>query len=378
MKKFIPDHILYGSIIIGSVEAFASVIQEFPGRPELLRMYADLLAALKHEDAAILNYDQAARLFLDAGRLFQGWVCKLLRWQLQRPSRDQLLEFHQAVESTAHNGAPVDEFIKNLTPAERMAVFSQFGRMWAPAGRTLLRAGERQTQLYLVVSGVLKEASYEMVSQKPRFRREANRVVWEADCFGDVYPFSDQIPAQSHVVASTRVELAMISRQRLMRACRRYPNVENGLIRLCRIRFEKKTEKPSSEVRKGERYRIPTRMGVEILPLREGDPSMVVKGLSHDLSVSGVSFVPERNGTPPEPSGLLGAEDLLGRNVRVTILAEDVSLTIAGQIVRKRPVMINGHKLQSLGIQFAEIPPRLRGMFFAFADSAKDADPPSP
>jgi hypothetical protein len=120
-------------------------------------MHADQLAAKKLRDAAIEHYDQAARLFLNAGRLFQAWVSKILLWRLKRPSRDQLLEFHQAVESTTHNGAPVDEFIKNLTPAERMAVISQFRRIWAGPGKTILNAGDRQTHLYLVVSGVLKE-----------------------------------------------------------------------------------------------------------------------------------------------------------------------------------------------------------------------------
>jgi hypothetical protein len=38
--------------------------------------------------------------------------------------------------------------------------------------------------------------------------------------------------------------------------------------------------------------------------------------------------------------------------------------------------VINGHKFQSIGIQFAEIPPRLRGAFFAFAESAKDENLP--
>jgi hypothetical protein len=33
--------------------------------------------------------------------------------------------------------------------------------------------------------------------------------------------------------------------------------------------------------------------------------------------------------------------------------------------------VINGNKTQAIGIQFAEIPPRLRGAFFVFAESAK-------
>lgn len=378
MKKSIPEYIVDGSIVVDSVEAFASILKEFPGRPELLKMHAGQLAARKFRDEAIEHYDQATRLFLDAGRLFQAWVSKILQWRLKRPSRDQLLEFHQAVERTTHNGAPVDNFIRNLAPGERMAVFSQFRRIWAEAGKTILKTGDRQTHLYLVVSGVLKETGYEMVTQKPRFRREASRVLWEADSFGDIYPFSEQIPTQSHVVATTRVELVMISRQRLMRACLRHPNVESGIIRLCRIRSDNKKESLSNGVRKGHRYPIPTRMSVEILPEKDSDPSIIMEGYSGDISISGVSFIPERNGGPPEESGKLSLKDLLHRNVRVTIPADQLLVAIPGQIVRKRHIMIDGHKTPSYGIQFAEMSPRLRGAFFAFAESARDKDvPPS-
>lgn len=376
MKKSIPEYILDGSIAVDSIEAFASILKEFPDRPELLKMHADQLAAKKLREAAIEHYDQAARRFLDGGRLFLAWLSKILQWRLMRPSREELLEFHQAVDRTPHNGAPVDEFIKNLAPAERMAVFSQFRRIWAGAGKTIVNAGDRQTHLYLVVSGVLKEICYEMMTQKPRFRREGCRLLWEADSFGEVYPFSEQISAQSHVVATTRVELVVVSRQRLMRACLRHPNVESGIIRLCHIRSENKKDGLSDGVRKGHRYPIPTRMIVEILPESAAEPSIIMDGYSQDLSISGVSFIPERNGGPPEESGQLSLKDLLHRSVRVTIPSDKLLVAISGQIVRKHHIMINGHKIPSYGIQFAEMTPRLRGAFFAFAENARDKDVP--
>lgn len=379
MKKTVPEYILDGSIVVDSIDAYESILKEFPDRPELLKIYAEMLAAEKLKDAAIRQYGQAARLFLDSGRLFQAWVSKILQWRLQRPSREQFLEFHHTIAHTAHNGAPVDDFIRSLSPAERMAVFSQFRRVVAPAGKTILKAGDCPRHLYMVVAGVLRENSYEMVSQKPRFRRDASRVLWEADCFGDIYPFSEQLPSQSDVVATTRVEVVMISRQRLMRACRRHPCVENGIIRLCRIRSVKKIETPSNGVRKGQRYSIPTRMSVSVLPNENGQLPMVMEGHSRDLSVSGVSFIPERNGEQPKAYVSAAGEDLLNRDVRVTIPADNFSVAISGRIVRNRHTVINGHKIQSIGIQFAEIPPRLRGAFFIFAESAKDENlPPHP
>jgi hypothetical protein len=49
-------------------------------------------------------------------------------------------------------------------------------------------------------------------------------------------------------------------------------------------------------------------------------------------------------------------------------------MAISGQIVRKRNVVVKGLRIQSLGIQFAKMPPRLRGAFFALAESAQRSD----
>ena len=85
MKKTIPDYIVEGSIVVDSLEAFGTILKEFPGRPELLRMHAERLAAGRSRGPAIQQYDKAARLFLNSGRLLQAWVAQSLKWQLQRP-----------------------------------------------------------------------------------------------------------------------------------------------------------------------------------------------------------------------------------------------------------------------------------------------------
>jgi hypothetical protein len=374
MKKTIPDYIVEGSIVVDSLEAFRTILKKFPGRPELLKMHADRLAAAQFRIHAIQQYDEAARLFLDSGRLLQAWVSQSLKWQLQRPSREQLIEFHRAVASIPHNGAPADDFIKNLHPRERMAVFGCIRRTCVPAGKTVLSAGKHLVDLYLVVSGVLKEACYELVSQKPRFRREASRLLWEADSFGEVYPFADEILDQPQVVTSTQAELLVISRLHLMRACRRYPNVENGIIRLCRIRSDKPAERSSDKIRKGMRYTIPTRMSVEIFADGGSGPSIVLQGYCRDLSISGVSFLVEGQEADPAAGWPSSADDLVRRKVRVTIPSENFSVTISGMIVRKRKVSVGGQKSQTLVIEFAEMPPRLRGAFFAFAENAKSSE----
>jgi hypothetical protein len=93
------------------------------------------------------------------------------------------------------------------------------------------------------------------------------------------------------------------------------------------------------------------------------------------LSISGVSLLGESNGALSEKGWLASTDDLIRRKVRVTIPAEDFSMAISGLIVRQRNVWVHGRRTQSLGIEFAKMPPRLRGAFFAFAENAKDAEP---
>lgn len=371
MTKTIPEHVIDGSIVIDSIEASTSILKDYPDRPELLKMHADLLAANHQRAAAAEHYARAAARFLAAGRPFQAWVAKTLQWALQRPRPDQLLDFHLALGRAAHKGAPADRFIQGLTPPERMAVFARFQRVRAPAGKTLMKAGTPQNRLYLVVAGQLREASYEMVSQKPRPGREASRMLREADAFGEVYPFNGESPGRSHVETVTRAELLVLSKSHLMRASRRFPNLEGGLIRLCGIRAGKREAHPSSAVRRGERYSVSIKLNLTILPTATGGPPVDMTGFCSDLSVSGVSFIPEANGSGPKAGEL--SDSLVDRAVRVCVPAGDLSLSITGRIVRKRQVVFNGYRVTALGIRFAEMPPRLRGAFFAFAEGSRDS-----
>ncbi len=260
MKKTIPQYIIDGSIRIESIEAFRGVLKEFPGRPELLKMYADLLAVCKRTYVAGQHYSEAAHVFLNAGRLFPAWVCKLLQWQLHRPSQEEFLEFHHTLGSTPHNGAPVDRFIKNLSPSERTALFAKFKRIYVPAQQTVLAAEEQRACIYFVVSGVLQEVTSETLDQLPRTQPEASRILWEADCFGDIYPFSEPAPTNFYVQTTTRVELITIPRSQLVRVCSRLPGVERGLLDLWHFRYGKNLARSPQEVRQEKSYRIAASM----------------------------------------------------------------------------------------------------------------------
>lgn len=373
MKKTLPEHLVDGSMTIETLDASAAILREHPEQPELLKLHADLLAADHQHDAAAAHYARAADGFLAQGRAFQAWVAKALQWLLQRPRPDQLLDFHMAVDRAGQAGAPADLFVQGLTPPERMAVFARFQRVRVPGGRTLAKPGAVQNRLHFVVSGRLRESLYETVSQKPRPGREPSRTLKEADAFGDVYPFSGNTRGRAHVETVTRCELLVMAKSHLVRVSRRFPGVESGLLRLCGIRASELEPRKSSAVRRGERYAVAAKLALAILPSASGGPPLDLSGFCSDLSVSGVSFIPETNGSGPSAADL--ASEYMNRAVRVTVPAGHLSLAIAGRIVRKRHVLFNGYRVTALGIRFAEMPPRLRGAFFAFVEGCREAAP---
>jgi hypothetical protein len=67
-------------------------------------------------------------------------------------------------------------------------------------------------------------------------------------------------------------------------------------------------------------------------------------------------------------------KDLGHQRVRVAISSEALSMSIPGQIMRTRKVVVNGSRTLSLGIQFDKVSPRVSGAFLAFAEGTGNFD----
>ena len=320
-----------GSIRIETTEDFRRIVSKYPEDPELLRIYALRLAADNRTEDAAWTYARAAALFFGAGTLFKGWLCKLLEWRLQRPSRQQLAEVQKTIV-TASPQTGIDEFIKKLTAGERMAIFSRVKFVSWPAGKSVVPAGERLLGLYVVIAGILKEEGPGDGSKL--------RIYQERDCFG--FPVQ---PSAGHpgVRSMTRVELMTISREHLLDSFHRFPNVERKLKLLGRQSEGKGPAAPQS-TRKGERYLNKTFMNLRIPPLQAGETSLVLKGCSHEISLTGISFIPEQHGRPDESEATRNPASFIGRKVYARILAEGISVEVQGQIVRINEVFDYGER----------------------------------
>jgi CRP-like cAMP-binding protein len=371
MGKSVADHILEGSILVESHEALGSIVRQFPDNAHLLRLYAEMLATDNLKEA-VRHYDLAAGAFLSAGKLLPAILSKVREWMVARPLPEQLKSFHRKIAAAASDGTPASEVAKRLSPAARMALFSRVEILCLPAGTVVRKPGEVENTLWAVVCGRLKESNYEMVSHKPRHARQPERFLGEGHFFGDIYPFSSEILSRSCVEAVTRVELVSFSKRRLIQISRKHPNLEQVVLEVCRVRFRPGGDPTAAALRQGERYEMPAPMTLEIEAPAAGQAPLVLTGRSRDISLSGLSFIPE-SWQVLDPSLL----DLLaGRRVKVILAFEDLSLTVSGRLARIFQVSRNGRKTLAVGVRFSEIPLSLRGAFFALAGSAANGAGP--
>jgi hypothetical protein len=379
MSKAMIEHILEDPAANGSVEAFGSVINEFPKDPELLKLFADFLAAKGKGAPAAQHYSVASEIFLGTGRLLHAAVAKILEWRIDRPSRKTLLRFLSAVSVHPHDESPVNRFLQSLWPAELKALFLQFSCNRFPSGKTIRNIGEPETHLWFVLAGELEESYDQLTGNKPRFddqrlQQRPSRRLRQNHVFGDVFPFTEVCISQSVIETTTGAEVLAIPRPRLIQVCRKFPKVELGILKLLQICSEIGTDSPSSKARRGERYAMQVNMTVEIHPAGAPGPAVVLNGSARDLSASGVSFIPETDGAGAPAKRASVGNDLDRQRVRVTISSEALSMSIPGQIVRTRELMANGSRTLCLGIQFDEVSPRVRGAFLAFAEGTGNFD----
>jgi len=306
-------------------------------------------------------------------------VAKMLEWRLDRPSRKTLLRFLSAVSVHPHDENPVNRFLQSLLPAELMALFSQFSCHRFPSGKTIRNIGEPETHLWFVLAGELKESYYQLIGHKPKFNKQrlqqrTCRLLGQNHVFGDVFPFTEICISQGVIETTTYTEVIAISRRRLIQVCQKFPKVELGIMKLLQIRSETGADSPSGKVRRGERYAMQVNMTVEIHPTGVPGPAVVLNGSAIDLSISGVSFIPETNGTGPPAKLASLIKDLGHQRVQVAIESEALSMSIPGQIMRTRELVVNGSRTISLGIQFDKVSPRVSGTFLAFAEGTGSFD----
>jgi len=368
-EKSIPEHIIDGSIVIDSIEAFSSILKQFPKQPALLKKYADLLFRQELLDLAAKSYGEAARLYIDSGQMLQALVAQKQQWLIKPPSKKEIHLFLSALEQGNFKTTPLKMLFDKLAPKEILAIISGFVRVRLFADKTIQKAGDPETDLYFIVSGTLKDSIFPSLETKEKVHRKPSIYLSDEDFFGEIYPFKKDQTCKSDIKTVTQVELVKISRQKLMKLCREFPNIEPALIDLLKIRSGSESAGLAATVRKAERYQLPIKMNLELAPKGSFKNPLIVDGYSSDISIGGICVV--LNGQSKQIAHLLATLQETADNspIRVSFPGETMELKVLGNIMWRHEIHFNGSKTLALGIRFEEDSPKLRGMLFMFANS---------
>ena len=368
-EKSIPEHIIDGSIVIDSIEAFSSILKQFPEHPALLKKYADLLFRQELLDLAAKSYGEAARLYIDSGQMLQAVVAQKQQWLIKPPSNNDIHQFLSTLEKGKFTATPLKRLFDKLSPKEILAIISSFVRVRLFAGKTIQKAGDRETDLYFVVSGTLKDSIFPSLDAKEKVHRKPNIYLSDDDFFGEVYPFDKDQSCRSDIKTVTQVELVKIARQKLMKLCREYPDIEPALIDLFKIRSSPERADAPPTARKANRYQLPIKMNLELKPRGSFKNPLIIDGYSSDISIGGICVV--LNGQSKQIGALLASLPETADNspIQVSFPGETMELKVMGNIIWRHQIHFNGHKTLALGIRFEEDSPKLRGMLFMFANS---------
>lgn len=363
------EHIIEGSIMINSIDLMLDVLRKFPAEPDLVRIYADLLLKNKMHEAAAKAYNRAAILFLNSEKMLPAIVAKISQWHIQMPSDQNVKSFLSELNSNHNRELPIGHFFSKLSIHELKALCSLFENIRLPAGHVVNEIGDTEDHLFFIVSGRLKDSIYLTLQNRRKVFRKPTLTLSENDFFGDIYPFNKEQRSQSYIETLEPVELVRIPKEKLMRICRKYPNIELGIIDLLSIRSITDKEAPVDEIRKETRCKFILRLELEIYPEHAPDQAIYLEGDSEDISIGGMSInIDPTNIREPQTVSSLD-KTISNSRINVSVVTQTLLLKISGKIAWHREVVHNGAKTLAVGMQFDEMVPKIRGLLFALFNS---------
>ena len=363
------EHIIDGSIVINSIDLMLDILKKYPAEPHLVRIYADLIFKYKMHEAAAKAYNRAAILFLNSGKMLPAIVAKISQWHIEMPSDQHVKSFLSELNNNHNRELPIGHFFSKLSIQELKALCSLFENIRLPGGQVVKEIGDTEDHLFFIVSGRLKDSIYLTLQDQKKVFRKPTLTLSENDFFGDIYPFNKEQRSQSYIETLEPTELVRIPKEKLMRICRKYPNIELGIIDLLSIPSITDKEAPVDEIRKEIRYKFTLRLELEIYPEDDPEQAIYLEGDSEDISIGGMSIAIEPNNIR-EPHTISSLKKTISTSrINVSVVTQTLLLKISGKIAWHREVVHNGSKTLALGMQFDEMSPKIRGLLFALFNS---------
>jgi CRP-like cAMP-binding protein len=346
----VVNRIIDGSITIDSIEEFENLIKAFPNDPQLHRVFADRLVKEKSLNAAD-EYKTSAKLFIETGRPLQAVASKIFEWRIAKPSREDGLAFHEALNNCNPLDAPIQKFFTNLAYEEMVSLLTKLIPSSCPANTTVKKFGDEERELCFVVSGVLKETLHHRLENGEKVQKTLQTNLVEGDIFGEIYPLTDERLSPSDIKSITQAELLKISKINLLSLCTEHSNLDLLIRNLYKSRSESDKKEFSKTVRRTTRHQLPMQVNLKIFQSDTGKTPLNLSGFTDDISLGGTCVI---LGAKYQTGHL---DNLTGLNVKMqmSLPIESIKLNILGNIVWSKEVSVEGKKAAIIGIQFKEM-----------------------
>jgi hypothetical protein len=363
-KANIIKHITNGTIKIDSIQEFQAILDIFPDDPSLHKAFGDLLVRKKSYDEAAKSYNKATALFLYSGMILQAIASKIMVWNLSKPTNQDAWAFYSSLRKCNPPETPFKKFFEKIAYPEMVSILKNSEYVRLPSGKLIQKFGEKEDTLYFIVSGTIYEIPCQPSSSGQGVDRKSPISVFENDFIGKVYPFDKNNTNLSDVETATRVELIKLSKGKLMGLCKKYPDIEVRLNHLYHLRSDPDRDSSSHTVRKAARYKIIMDASVEIYPDESGVSSMVVSGITNDISLGGICVDLGAKFWKEPPLHLIGKT----AKTKISLPNDSLSLSVLGKVVWFKQLSQGGKVVDILGVQFKEMPPKLSGILLVMAN----------
>jgi CRP-like cAMP-binding protein len=275
----------------------------------------------------------------------------MFEWQILGLSYQEGQHFYSSLRKTKAKATGAQRFFIKMTYPELIAFMSMLVVRYFPEGSMMKQFGDEEHNLYFVVSGTVEKTIYHRLEKGGKVQKKSTKNLVENDFFGKIYPFEKERISQTTVETMTRVEFAKISKRKLMKICKEYPNVKRLVHDLYQSRSESHNETFSYTIRKSVRHQLPTQVNITIVSDDPDKAPLDFNGFTQNISLGGASIVLEAN-DETAPSGSLVGKQV---HIQIYLAIAFVNLSILGTVVWSRKISLEGKKSAVLGIQFEEM-----------------------
>lgn len=180
-----------GSMVIESVKEFRSILKKFPEDPALHKAFSDLLVRKRSAQAGAQFYEKSAELYVAAGLLAPAILCRLLQWQIQKPTIAEHQSFHDELQTSSFPRSQVSRLFKGLSANDLYQLMALMKRVPLATGESIRKIGDEENTLFIIGQGSVKLTSIEPLVRNESTHRTASHYLSEDAFFGEIYPYEN-------------------------------------------------------------------------------------------------------------------------------------------------------------------------------------------